>query len=94
MSDIRAVNIEGVESLEQYVFNLVACTLSIQTLARLNAIGIKKGLLEESEIELANTLIWECKRTAKIAQNMIDSICDRNPIEFEKIVTALKERVK
>lgn len=90
--EMQFVNPNGVDTLEHYAISLVTSLLSLKTIEASQIAAMQKGILDESELHNAETMIWELRRLMKIYQNQSEYVLARLPDDFnlETIMDSLR----
>lgn len=87
------VNVNEMESVEQYASSLPLAIFSLKTLEAYQLKAIKMGIFSSDEEETAKTIVWEIRRTISLYQTQIDGLFERMQIDPEIVMNALKEHV-
>lgn len=88
--DIAKVKAGKIESLADYTVILCLTLVSVRSLELYQATAIDAGVLEESEVEKAKTIIWELRRLEKLVINQIKDIEQRMPEQIDIFSTINK----
>ena len=90
MKEIKFVNAEDLESLEQYGAALLSSLISLRTLEGFHLAAFSKGLLDEDEEETGKTICWEIQRLISLYKTQIENVLDRTELNEEDILKNLK----
>lgn len=85
------IDCENIKTPVEFITNLTLLTVSLATLVRTNIVANNKGLLDESENEIASIVNYETKRVAVHIQKLVDLVAERHGIDTEKVVNTLKK---
>lgn len=92
MSDIQFLDPEALQSKEDYMFMLVTSAISLATISRVQLIAIQRGILDDDEIERAQSIGWEIKRLGQLLQSQLED-CERSvPLKITDIMEIMKKR--
>ncbi len=90
MKDIKFVNANELETLEQYGAALLSSMISLRTLEQFHLVAFKKGLLDTDEEECSKTICWELHRLMALYQKQVEHICDRTELDEKTVLDNLK----
>lgn len=91
MSEYKFVNVDETKNAQDYIVNMVGLTVSLATLARLNLHTLKLGIFDSDQEELANTIVWECKRIGQYMQKMVDGLSETHQVDIDKVIKKLQK---
>lgn len=90
MKEIKFVNAEDLNSLEDYGAALLSSLISLKTLEAFHIAAFNKGLLDEDEAETGKTICWEIHRLIALYKTQIENVLDRTELNEEDILQSLK----
>lgn len=90
MQDVRFVDPEKIETLEDYGAAIISGMVSLKSLARFHMIADEKGLFEEDEQETGKTICWEIQRLLMLYKTQLENIMERTPIDEAKVIESLR----
>jgi len=90
MKEIKFVNAEDLNNLEEYAASLLSSIISLKTLEAFHISAFNKGLLDEDEAETGKTIVWEIHRLINLYKIQIENVLDRTEINQEQIIEGLK----
>lgn len=91
MAQIRLVNAEDLETLEDYATSLLTGVASLKTLYFYHLIAFNKGILEEDEVKLSESIRYDLERLMKLYVTQMENILDRTSITQTDIINALRK---
>ena len=94
MKNPQFVNAKDLKTLEQYGAALLSSMISIRTLEAFNIEAMKKGLLNEDELETAKTICWELQRLMALYKTQIGHITERTELDEKAVIATLTEMMK
>lgn len=80
------VDIEKMETLEQYAASLLYGIVSLRTLEEYQTRAFKLGLYDEDEEETSKTIIWEIQRLLALYQAQMGHILERTSLSQDEIL--------
>lgn len=90
MKEIKFVNAEDLNSLEDYGAALLSSLISLKTLEAFHIVAFNKGLLDEDEAETGKTICWEIQRLIALYKTQIENVLDRTNLSEEEVLKSLK----
>lgn len=86
------------KTIEQYLLVLGKLSVMLELLDREQFDYISSGVLELDEIELAETIQWQCKKMITCISDQVRMVGERTPLTWpetmEKIIKQLNEEVE
>jgi len=89
MKEIKFVNAEDLNSLEDYGAALLSSLISLKTLEAFHIAAFNKGLLDEDEAETGKTICWEIQRLIALYKTQIENVLDRTDLSEEDVIKSL-----
>lgn len=89
--DHTYVDAKNLKTLEELMINLVSEIATLRTLRATQVRAVEKGLLNEDQTEMANTIAWYIDDLIKRYAKQADSISEFLPPEFS--VDEISERL-
>ncbi len=82
---MNLVNMDDVETLEDYMLYLATFNISIASLMNFVNKSTQKGILSEDEIELGQTILYACRRLLITIEDQATSIRERIPLTKDEL---------
>lgn len=92
--DIHLLDPSKISSIENYASALLIGMHQIISLDNTHVEAMKNGLLTPVEQEIAESAVWELRRTIKIYRNLLDKILEKTPLTENEIVESLNKMMK
>ncbi len=89
MKELRFVDADKLETLEDYATSLLTGMYSLRTLDTFHASAFKKGLLKEDEIKNAEAINHTIISLLKMYQYQMENILERSEVTEEQILKSL-----
>jgi len=81
-------------SLEDYLLSLGKLAVFVQMLDKEQDKYIRLGVLNDEEIHFSETISYECKRLIGFMNDQVKLVGSRLPVEWDKALEKIKERLK
>lgn len=91
MVQIRLVDAKDLETLEDYATSLLTGVASLKTLECYHLHAFNKGILEEDEIKLCESIRHDLERLMRLYITQMENILDRTNITQEDILNELRK---
>jgi len=91
MSQIRLVNARDLETLEDYATSLLTGVASLKTLELYHLIAFNKGILEEDEVKLSESIRHDLERLMNLYKTQMENILDRTNITQQDILNHFRQ---
>lgn len=88
-NNLITVDIESVESLEQYLMQMGMLAISINTLGKLQTIATNKGIFNDDEIEKAKTISWRASLLMNDINDQVAMTSERSGVEWPKLLSRI-----
>lgn len=88
---MKQINIESVQSLEDYLIHLGVLAVSLRSMAELHKLCVKRGIFNDDEIENARTVVYEIQRIFIVINDQIGLVTSRTGQEWEDILKEVVE---
>ena len=88
---MKKINIQSVNSLEEYLFQLGALCVSLQTLKKLHELCESRGIFNDDETENCKTIMYRIERLLTCVDDQIRMCCGRTPNPWEEILKKVVE---
>lgn len=93
MKEIKFVDANQMNTLEEYGAALLSSIISLRTLEQFHVAAYKKGLLDEDEVECSKTICWEIRRLVLLYKQQIENIMERTPLNEKIVIHNLKAMI-
>lgn len=90
---MNVLPVDQVDNVEEFVFSLAMCAVSVESLYKLAQRGIKQGMLEIDEAEQAETIMHESRRVFHSIDGLINIMKDRANIDASHVAALLKQKL-
>lgn len=86
------VDIEKMETLEQYAASLLYAMASLRTLEEYQTRAFTLGLYDEDEEETSKTIVWEIQRLLALYQAQMGHVLDRTDLNQDIILKEFNKK--
>lgn len=83
---MKTIDIQSVQTLEQYLFHMGVLCVSVNTLSELQKIATKRGLLGDDAMENAKTIEFEIMRLLTTINDQLDLVASRTNTDWKTLV--------
>ncbi len=91
MKDIKFVNSEELNCLDEYATSLITGAISLQTLNNFHAAAFKKGLLKEDEVVNIESIYHLIKKLLSIYKAQLKNVVERLEITEEELLIEVQK---
>lgn len=91
MSGLQVVDPSQLQTLEQYGAALLSSIASLKTLEGFHIAALRKGLLDEDEMETGKTICWEIHRLLALYKTQVENVLDRTALNEEQVLESLRQ---
>jgi len=91
---MNIIDISNINTLDEYIFALGACAVSLKTLHRLQSKALDDKYLETDEREQVETIRYEVGRALASISSMLALMAERGVINIDEVAERLQSRCK
>lgn len=84
-NNLQTIDIDSVDSLETYIFQLGVLCVSIQTLCALQEKAESIGIFDDDETEASKTLRYQASKLFTCANDILAMTCKRANVEWSDL---------
>jgi hypothetical protein len=88
------IDFSKVSSIDEFVFCLATCAVSLESIYKLQQTMLKLDLLDTDEREATTTIAYNTKRVFHDIHNLLEIMGSKTQIDTVRVATELKEKMK